>query len=368
MKKTTRKPSAMRKLIPAIGMLAVSSMMLATSTYAWFTMNKDVSVTGMELRTKVSGNLLICQTNEEGDFSSTQLSQGRSVLLEPVSTVNAATNKFFYTLDAAADGKKITAPGTDPYIQYDESAGTAITGADKINDDGYSSSGAAKAYVDDDFNEAYGIASAANAAVNTNAYGYVDYNFYLKATCDALDQEVRLTWCNMLYDAGGAGTDAVLGNDNDAWRIAVFAKDITSDRTDGTLYATDLTTYSTGTESENLITILAPDGATYFTNGKAVSATGTAPSVDVSQLGTAAVIDTFESTGANAATVGDSRYYKVTVRVWLEGEDNTCFSANYSTVEALYKLDLGFELGKGTAVTKIDSSTSAWNPVVINPS
>ena len=326
-------------------------------------MNKDVSVTGMELRTKVSGNLLICQTNTEGDFKSTQLSQSRSVLLEPVSTVNAATNKYFYTLDAAADGQKITAASTNPYVLYDESAGTAITGADKINADGYSSSGAAKAKVDTAFNTAYGIAATANAAVNTNAYGYVDYDFYLKATSDASGQALNMTWCNMLYNQDGTGSDAALGADNDAWRVAVFAKDITSDRTDGSLYTTDITTYTgTDTESENLITILAPDGATYFTDGKAVSVANAAPSVDVSNLSTAAVLDTFGS------TIGETRYYKVTVRVWLEGEDDKCFSANYSTVDVLYKLDLGFELGKGTAVDKIGSSTTAWSPVVVNPS
>lgn len=365
---TKKKTSAKKKLLPAIGMLAISGAMLASSTYAWFTMNKDVSVTGMQLRTKVSGNLLICQTNAERDFSSTQLVQDRSVLLEPVSTVSAATNKFFYTLDAAADGHKITAATSKPYVLYDESAGTEITGADKINSDGYSSSGAAKAKVDTAFNTAYGIAATAGAVANTNAYGYVDYNFYLKATCDALDQEIKMTWCNMLYNEDGTGTDAVLGDKNDAWRVAVFAKDITSDRADGTLYSTDITTFSTGTESENLITILAPDGATYFTAGKAVSAADAAPSEDVSELGTAAVIDTFKSTGADAASIGDSRYYKVTVRVWLEGEDNTCFSENYSLVDVLYKLDLGFELGKGTAVQKIGSSTTAWSPVVVNPS
>ncbi len=90
-------------------------------------MNKEVQVTGMQLRTKDSGNLLICQTNAEADYKSTTLSQSRSVLLEPVSTVNAATDKFFYTLDATADGQKNTDVSTDNYKEYDEAGGTAIT-------------------------------------------------------------------------------------------------------------------------------------------------------------------------------------------------------------------------------------------------
>ena len=53
MKKTnTKKNSAMKKLLPAFGMLMVSASMLATSTYAWFSMNKEVSVTSMSIAAK----------------------------------------------------------------------------------------------------------------------------------------------------------------------------------------------------------------------------------------------------------------------------------------------------------------------------
>ena len=41
--------SARRKLIPAVAMLATSAAMLSTSTYAWFTMSKEVEVTGINM-------------------------------------------------------------------------------------------------------------------------------------------------------------------------------------------------------------------------------------------------------------------------------------------------------------------------------
>lgn len=47
-----RKNSAVKKLIPAAGMLALSASMLATSTYAWFSMNKTVSVQSMSIAAK----------------------------------------------------------------------------------------------------------------------------------------------------------------------------------------------------------------------------------------------------------------------------------------------------------------------------
>ena len=157
----------------------------------------------------------------------------------------------------------------DNYKEYNEATGTAITGADKFADNGYDTTGAGKAKVDTVFNSSYGITAAADAAANTNAYGYVDYDFYLKATSDTASQQLRMTWCNMVYNEDGSGSDAVLGATNDAWRVAIFAKNITSDRVNGSLYSTDITT-PTGTDaaSASLKTILAPEGATYFQDGK----------------------------------------------------------------------------------------------------
>jgi hypothetical protein len=57
--KTTKKSKASRKLLPAIAMLAMSATMLATSTYAWFSMNKDVTLTGMSVTAKSDSTFLL---------------------------------------------------------------------------------------------------------------------------------------------------------------------------------------------------------------------------------------------------------------------------------------------------------------------
>ncbi len=49
----------MRRLIPAIAMLLVSAVMLSTASFAWFTMNEQVTATGMQVQAKASGNLVI---------------------------------------------------------------------------------------------------------------------------------------------------------------------------------------------------------------------------------------------------------------------------------------------------------------------
>ncbi len=54
-----KKGSTAKKLMPAAMMLAVSASMLGTSTYAWFTMNKEVNVTGLKMQATASSGLEI---------------------------------------------------------------------------------------------------------------------------------------------------------------------------------------------------------------------------------------------------------------------------------------------------------------------
>jgi hypothetical protein len=331
-----KKNSAKRRLLSAAGMLAISAAMLSSATFAWFTMNKEVQVTGMQLKTRVSGNLLICDTNVEADYKSGTLTQERAALLEPVSTTKGADTTFFYTLDAAADGHKIknvTGEGSDPFLAYSETAD--LTAADTKAD---------KTKYDTQFNTKYGITTANTSGDYKTAYGYVDYTFYLKATADADNQQIRMTRCNLLKDG------AALANDNDAWRIAVFAEKITQDSGAGD--KTAAVTEATDTAK----TILTTDGATNFTANQAAATTGSRGAVTYN---TAAVIGT-------VATANTSEYYKVVVRVWLEGEDTTCYSAYYAQNLESYALDLAFELGKGTAVTNIGSTTAAFAPASNN--
>jgi hypothetical protein len=48
-KNNEKKSNASRKLIPAIGMLTASAMMLSSATYAWFTMSREVEVQNIQM-------------------------------------------------------------------------------------------------------------------------------------------------------------------------------------------------------------------------------------------------------------------------------------------------------------------------------
>lgn len=361
-----KKNSAMKKLIPATCMLLVSATMLASSTYAWFTMNKTVSVTGMEMKTVVQGNLLISDNNKEKDYSTEQLSQTRAALLEPVSSVTGADSSFFYTINALGNGDAVE----DVYTPYDEDTALTTGAIDLIANASTttagthpSTSGAGKVNVDDDFNgsDAYKIGTyAANAgSAYDNAYGYVDYVFYLKATGDATDQYIKMTKCNMLYNSAaitnpayGSDPSKVGDNVDRAWRAAVFASEITGDA--GVITASNATSGNlkailTLADAANQSDVAAgQEGAgNYAVSGAAVAPTkmtlgyNTWSDADHSSIG----------------SVGDhvTKYFKVTVRVWLEGEDTTCTSKTYAQLTNAWSLDCGFTLTGNATLDNTDA-------------
>ena len=60
----------MRKLVPAFAMLMVAAIMMSTASFAWFTMNDQVTASGMQVQAKASGNLLISKAPMAANASS----------------------------------------------------------------------------------------------------------------------------------------------------------------------------------------------------------------------------------------------------------------------------------------------------------
>jgi hypothetical protein len=306
-------------------------------------MNKEVTVTGMQMKTKVGANLLICDDNLEASYTTKNLNQSRKALLEPVSSVTGITGSFFYTVNAKANGDAVE----DVYGQYTETGSGTGTNA--------TAAAAGKTNYDTAFNTAYGFATPTEADYGT-AYGYVDYVFYLKATSDTANQEIVMTECNLLRktdtainDSGTAATE----KDN-AWRIAVFSSDITENGGKGTTgAATSVGTLDPAASTAKVI--LTRSGATNQSGTLAVSAKNAAPSESASY-------NTWNDTnlGSLGDTVGGTKYFKVTVRVWLEGEDTSCKSSTYAQLTSEYELATKIELKESDAVgvANIQSDTS----------
>ena len=304
------------KLIPAIVLLLVSAIMMSTATYAWFSMNNKVTVTGMEVKTKVSSNLLIANDTagatskkDESAFTNT-LSQEIKGILEPVSTENAVN--FFYTVDAKADGSKNQSVDSSALIAYDPSA-AAVDSA---------------AYMDA-FSEAYSVTpSSANTLISgkDRAVAYVEYSFQLKATnTNSTVQYINLKKLELTY-AGGAETST-------AHRVAIFFEDITTGSSATAPADGDKKGIYNVTSSANF-------------NDQVVSATD-AYSSDASLYATNSQLIEVPQNSV--------KYYKVTVRLWLEGQDTTCNNDTFMALNDKWTLDI--ELSLDDTVTGVNTIT-----------
>lgn len=327
MKKTNKKNSTARKLLPAFAMLTVSAISLSSATYAWFTMNKTVTVTGMEVRTTVSSNLLISHSafnatskNGEGTFTTSDTT-GIKAWLQPVSSDTAASTNFWYTLNANADGSK----SAGEYTDYDNTSTGGLSSATGDGADSFANK----------FSQNYGVtksqvtAFGATTDPSDGAVGYVDYVFQLKATnTTGADEKIYLTNLNLTY---GTTPDT-----DKAFRAAVFCEEFSTAFTEDITLAT-----------KNFKGIYAPANADNHTAGAGVSsATGTTAITNFKNGGSDAVTE--------LATVeeGATKYYKVVVRLWIEGEDTTCTSETFANLTDNWSLDLQLDLGalSGTTV------------------
>lgn len=127
-----------RKLVPAFAMLLVSATVLASTTFAWFSMNNKVTATGMEVTAKANTQyLVIAKTAEEitgktatgdtlvqGDMTVTGGITGDTTKVYPVSkngataltvgTANIAANAWYtansnkYDVSGGSDADKLT--------------------------------------------------------------------------------------------------------------------------------------------------------------------------------------------------------------------------------------------------------------------
>ena len=298
-----------KELLVAVVMLLVAAVALSGSTYAWFAMNTQVTVTGMEVRTTTGDNLLIATGTTEATAKpaetefKTSLVQLVDGLLEPASTVNGVN--YFYTSTKNVQGNGDAA--SEVYVAYDPSNTTPF-------DDNYSTTG---------------------------AKAFVDYAFFLKASnSDATNaKDVKLTKLDLTY-GGSAQTQK-------AFRIAVFVDDM------GETGATPAQApFYTAVDDTNLLSILRVSGAGYFSaTNKAVNSTTTLAEVD-------GKIDDAVTIGTVAAE--KTNYYKVVVRLWLEGEDTTCTNDTFATLKDKWALDLALEIGgSASAVSVITPATTA---------
>jgi hypothetical protein len=112
--------SPTKKIFSAAAMLAVSASMLATSTYAWFSMNTQVTATGMNVKAKAEGGIVISNESKADWNASSTASHNTSVELIPTSSYNMTT-WYHASSDDAKDAK--AGQSADKYTAISTSAG-----------------------------------------------------------------------------------------------------------------------------------------------------------------------------------------------------------------------------------------------------
>jgi len=182
MKKTTTKKKTNKKLISALGMFMLSAAMLGTSTYAWFTMNKTVSVTNMQVQAKADQGLLINEVATAGDSHWDELAtttQSTGIQLHATSTADTKTwyvaySKKSSTAAAATSGNASSDLTTDGYRTL--GASPFVTATETVAAVAGSNAKQEIIYVDKDADSDYDLGEGY----------YVKYTYYLKSSADAI--------------------------------------------------------------------------------------------------------------------------------------------------------------------------------------
>jgi hypothetical protein len=371
MKNTTKKKgNPQKKLLPAAGSLAISAVMLGTSTFAWFTMSREVEVKNIKMTATTPEDIQLSLGAIGSPSEANSLSANGGFLtgsapaedtdwsnigdishyyrfgnLIPASSTDGAN--VYFTADAAgvgrtlkngakfyqaAAGKTAYGTGTAAAVSGNDDASAVahiITSAsDKwktsetgdtyakseawndTNDDGY--------YID----IPVWLRTSSNNAQTVYVYGYVcDNSEENKEDTDDLYQAVRVA---VLSTSTEGGTETYAAD-----KGCLTLKDA-GDEIGSQDDADRRSKYPTHSDDANILDSVNYNGRTSESSGiNAVSGLGTANAGAwgaITQNNGASGKDVATLPAGNGATFGTP--VKLIIRVWLEGEDGNCWNEN----------------------------------------
>ena len=299
MRKNVNKKSNNRsKVVSALAMLLVSAVALSSASYAWFTMSKSVKVDGIQLQATAPDNVLIA-TNSDA--------------FETI-TPYASTK----TLEVAEGKKDVLKGGVNPetaiaasdlLLPCSSATGVNLYNTLDIKDSG-EDKGADSKYT-----------TSTNTAAATELY-YVDVPLYILTTGSKN--------VNVAIDTEKSSIETVAGGEiYNAVRFAVLDDAMTTSKG---VYTMNKEMFTGATPVESVVA----EKANYAENDAAIllgNASNIAENNKIELKGTA------NMTGANVDT-NKYQYTKVVVRVWIEGQNKNCVTAN---ANQKFKFNLTFK-------------------------
>jgi hypothetical protein len=311
MKTNKKKSSTARKLLPAVAMLAVSAVSLSSATYAWFTMNKEVTVQNMTIQAKAEGGLLISETQGYGESdvwddsaNTTAELTAAKVALYPTSTANSAT--WYHATSKTANDAASASSGAASANKSDGYT-TLSLASNELQAAGAGTNGKKEVFYADSGTSGYDA---------DDAKYYLKYTYYLKTSTE--------------------GTTS-LGLDSGDQNLNISVVNVT-----GNTNSTDLNkSLRVGIEIGGKFYIFAPiQGATltYYVN-----ASSTATTAIDSSANTHADPMTV-ATGLGSLPGNKTNGTPVCVYMWYEGEDANCKSDNITSTLDELTVNLEFKL------------------------
>jgi hypothetical protein len=307
-----KKSKTNKKLASAAAMLLLSAAMLGTSTYAWFTMNKEVTVKNLAVQAKAEGGLLISETQGYGESdiwddsaNTTAEVAAAKVALYPTSTAN--TGAWYHaTSKTATNAAGATAASTPSTLKADGYTTLTL----KSNELQAAAAGT------NGKKDVYYVDSGTSGYDTNDAKYYLKYTYYLKTSTEGTtslglsngDQNVNIS----VVHVGGNTTSTEL---NKALRV--------------------------GIEIGGKFYIFAPiSGATpsYYVNAGATATTAidSSTSSHDTPMTVATALNELPGIKANGTPVY--------VYMWYEGEDANCKSDNITATLDELTVDLEFKL------------------------
>ena len=381
-----RKGNNTKKLIPAAGMLALSASMLATSTYAWFTMSREVEVKNIQMTATVPEDIQISlgQIGTTSDVATASTKTGDGALsmntgflmtesgvvtapredgtanndidwansvdvsayygfgkLIPASSING--EDIIFTPDANGVGKTVKS-NAEFYQAADASNAQSESGIG-TNPGSHTFNATAHPYsaTTERTGDSKWTATGASAWNNTNDDGYyIDIPVWLRTSSASVDVGVQAYVVDVAADDATnqlAISDTATADSEKLYKaVRVAILDGTADTAgkaisnllpvadgDGTL-TTEGDKY-TGSSVLNWYTRNAnsnPD--TKANSGQALKSTGTSNAGEYAEPVTYAGANTSVATlkGGSGTAYGTS--VKRIIRVWIEGEDPDCWN------------------------------------------
>ena len=333
-----KKSSAAKKLVPAVAMLTTSAVMLASATYAWFTLNKEVEVTGLSMSATTSDALEISLGARGEDAGSKTIANENGVAVQPTDKDVSWTNKEVIGSYYKEVGKLKPASSADAISFFN--AGDVKAGG-RSADNFTEVTAKAKLNIQDTYTSTSNIETL---ATTENSGYYIDVPVWLRTSkLQGQDTDGQADiYCAIKISRktpAGEGTST-----EDELYKAVRVAFIPATGSDGNA----LTAPSSNTGA----TVYGVSDVTYSGDKTVVKAAGSranatlgAPSpaiVTTTQTGDVYLTSKMEATIPYATTdsYGEQQFI---VRVWLEGEDVNCWD---KTSNQDWNIDFAFSLSE----------------------